>query len=234
MADAPGLPDEQLEDFLAGCLAHAPANPSVFYNLACAFIALNRQEDALAAVRAAVQYGAPDLDALREEPLLAPIAGDARFAEAFTAERITTIDHLVVERGGHKLLQPSVGLHLFFDSDVEAAEPVAALIKQLSQELPEMFRSFRPSGAMAMRPITRGKVARDCTALRKRKSAYGVTCQYDSASGEACDLRLFLDLDAEGGELSIHLPLSWSDDPQALFVRLDRELRCHPPRSRTL
>lgn len=220
---APGVSKARVDALLAGAATNGPTNASIFHNLACAFVLLGKSSEALEAIQNASKYGYPHMDRIRSDTDLVPLHSDPRFAAAFeAAPALTSIAHLRVERNGHQLLAPAVGLHLSFEG-LEAAPGIADVVGELQREFPAMFTHYRRSGYLALGPTKKGKVTRDINELRHKTPEHGFDIQYDSAQGEACDLRLEIQLgEDEDGMMLIHLPLALADDPDALFERFAR------------
>jgi tetratricopeptide (TPR) repeat protein len=81
MHDNNGLPidrDRHLH-FIAAALPHGPANPSIFYNAACVYMELGETDRVLDNLALALEHGFDQFDLIREEALLTPLRGDARF-----------------------------------------------------------------------------------------------------------------------------------------------------------
>jgi hypothetical protein len=222
--DDPGVDGERLEALLAGAGRVAPTNPFIFHNLACVYAKLGRHEKAIEAVHQAKTHGYEHMDAIATDEDLASLRSDPRFAEALDAKVGGGIAHLVIERAYRKrkkhIVRPAIGLHLAFEGAAPVAPQVAEVFVRLRDDFPEMFAHYRPSGILGMERTKKGKVARDITALRKNKSAYGFDLQYDDAGGEATERRVRFEHDDDDGMLSLYVPLALADDPDALFDRL--------------
>ncbi len=85
MADNNKMPLDRprAERFLASALRFAPENPAIFFNAACLFLELGDTERTLAHLTLARKHGHPAPEAMRDEPLFAPIANDPRFVAIF-------------------------------------------------------------------------------------------------------------------------------------------------------
>jgi hypothetical protein len=213
----------RLDSLWTRAAAAAPVHPLIFHNLASIAMSQGRPERVFEAIRGAAVFGYTGLQLIRDDPDFAPLADDPRFGEALAAEPTAAVDHLVIHRRHRgadvRLVAPAIGLQLTFRSG-DAAPALAELMGRVAADFPEMFTFYRPSGVLGMSPTKRGKAARDATSLRKNKSRYGFEIQYDNAEGQATDQRFYLELKGEGGELSLHLPLSLADEPDALVERL--------------
>lgn len=219
----PGVPKARITALLAGAAKIGPTNVSIFHNLACALVMLGRNGEAIAAVQKASKYGYLHMKKIETDTDLAPLFSDPRFVAVFDAPvAVRSIAHLEVKRNKHTLLFPAVGLHLQFKG-VGAAPAIANVVDDLQKEFPKMFASYRRSGYLALEPTKKGKVARDINELKNKKPKYGFEIQYDSSEGEACDLRLEIELSSDwGGQVMIQLPLAFANDPDALFERFVR------------
>jgi hypothetical protein len=81
MHDNNGLPidrDRHLR-FIAAALPHGPANASIFYNAACLYMELGETDRVFDNLALALEHGFDRFDVIREEAMLAPLRGDARF-----------------------------------------------------------------------------------------------------------------------------------------------------------
>ena len=58
-----------------------PADPTVYYNLACSFSLLRRMEEAFGALERAVSLGYGDLNHILKDPDLVNLRGEARFGD---------------------------------------------------------------------------------------------------------------------------------------------------------
>jgi hypothetical protein len=215
--DDPGLPSERIAAVVDAAAAAAPQNPSIFHNLACVMVKQGDLERALHWVQEAVRFGYAELDRLRQDPDLARLRTDPRFAQAFGASPASGIRHL--SRGeGSRSVVPAIGVHLLVAGLVDT-EPLAALIRQLHDELPEMFAHYLPSGAFRLEPAKAGRVARVITSLSQHRNPPRV--YFNAApSGEGCDHRLMIDIDSEvddlQAEITIELPLTLAESPDLL------------------
>lgn len=227
-AKKPGdLSSERLDALFARACAVGPTNPALFHNLACVYMKLGRNDDALDAVTEAVRWGYERCDAMRTDDDLAPLRADPRFDAAFTP-KAPPLDHLALRSAtrGRSIvtIAPVVMLSLFFESRRAATKPLADLLALLVDELPSgtFSHTMWGSGACSWSPLGKGKLARDITALRKFETGYSFALRWGSHDGEPLGHRVSLDLDEDDGALDILLPLADAEDVEALATRMVR------------
>ncbi len=69
--------------FLSGCVPHGPENPAIFYNAACVHMELGEHDMVLRSLSAAIENGYASINAMKNEPLFAPIADTPEFVAVF-------------------------------------------------------------------------------------------------------------------------------------------------------
>ncbi len=224
-ADSHDLPPGRLDALFTRATEVGRANPPIFHNLACVLVKLGRIDAAIAAVAGAVTWGYEHLDKLREDADLGPLHGDPRFVAAFQPpEGIELADIVVRSAKGERpivTIAPVVLLSLFFEDRARAVNPIADLLARLAAELPaDTFQHYMwGSNSISWSPIRKGKLARDCTNVRK-VDQYSTALRWGSHDGEPLGWRVSVDLHADEGEVDLMFPLADAQDPDALAARL--------------
>ena len=85
MHDNNKLPIDPVRDrkYLKACLPYGPQNPAIFYNAACIYFELGELDKVFENIKLAIKYNYENIEALRTEPLFAPIVNDPKFIESF-------------------------------------------------------------------------------------------------------------------------------------------------------
>ncbi len=72
--------------YLTQAASFGPANPPIYFNLACLAFEIGDHDQSLGMVSMAQKHGYPDMDTIASEPLLAPLRGHPRWADALAGK----------------------------------------------------------------------------------------------------------------------------------------------------
>jgi hypothetical protein len=125
---------ERARRYLARCLRYARQNPAIYFNAACVAFELGDREEVIAHVRDAVRFGYEPLDAIRNDPLLAPLKSDPRFVDALDDEALHE------ERRAYWLPTAAKGNEVDWPSVFEEASPVPGASEPALTVLRELWR----------------------------------------------------------------------------------------------
>lgn len=226
----PGRPDIAIaEPLLERALAAAPSNPFIFHNLACAAVKYSRYELALEAVAGAAKYGYAEMDRVRADEELAPIAPDPRFAKAleatirWTPEELDELTlRLALDGETHVVHRAVMGMTFHFGGRLAEVSPrLVGLLDAYLADIPEgALRFYGPSN---FKPLTKAMTTKTRNQLATPRRDF-IHIDFRPADGDAGPFEFFADGDEEDGAVTVFLafPLAEAKDPDAFEARFLR------------
>jgi tetratricopeptide (TPR) repeat protein len=199
--------------------------PTIFHNLACAYVRFGDTAKALAAVREAVAAGYSDAEMMRTDDELAPLHGDKRFAAAMKAkprafdlaELETT---LTIYKQPRLVMRPALGMFFYFTQPIAQLAPlVAQAIEQYLEQIAPVQLGFYKSGRW--KALKKGGLGQQLGKLKKPKPGYiHIEVAMRDVDGDATDWSFSAELRGDSDEASeLRFTYPRSLDPELAYAR---------------
>lgn len=227
-----GVPVARALPILERALTFAPSNREIFVNVATAATVLGLRDLALDAVEGAVKHRVDRIEALRDAPLLRPIAGDPRFRAAFAVttpgidlRHLESLVTVLPINGKRRTVHRAVaGMTFYLTGSLQQICPrIGKLLDAYRVDVPAGSLDY--GGRSGWKKLTKAMMTRTRAKLDAIPDEYEyVSLQLRPGDGEAAEHGFEARADASdgGGTVTLAFPLGALRDPDAFHARFLR------------